>query len=211
MQKPIKYSLWTLAVLLILFLSLDIRKLEEVRSNSKTEVFDATAYAREFFINKLPTVIENAPEINLLIEMLENEPQQALENFGKKLGIAKTWYFMVKGEGVVESVEEENVHVTISEDFKTRVATAFIFGNAIRDGSGVVDIDDFLNMTDFNNVSIAINTIVKKEVVTPTRKIVEPGMILEFAGAFEIKEDDIDVQSIRIIPVALNLTDGKRE
>jgi predicted lipoprotein len=211
MRKPIKYSLWTLAVLLILFLSLDIRKLEEVRSNSKTEVFDATAYAREFFINKLPTVIENAPEINLLIEMLENEPQQALENFGKKLGIAKTWYFMVKGEGVVESVEEENVHVTISEDFKTRVATAFIFGNAIRDGSGVVDIDDFLNMTDFNNVSIAINTIVKKEVVTPTRKIVEPGMILEFAGAFEIKEDDIDVQSIRIIPVALNLTDGKRE
>jgi predicted lipoprotein len=211
MRKPIKYSLWTLAVLLILFLSLDIRKLEEVRSNSKTEVFDATAYAREFFINKLPTVIENAPEINLLIEMLENEPQQALENFGKKLGIAKTWYFMVKGEGVVESVEEENVHVTISEDFKTRVATAFIFGNAVRDGSGVVDIDDFLNMTDFNNVSIAINTIVKKEVVTPTRKIVEPGMILEFAGAFEIKEDDIDVQSIRIIPVALNLTDGKRE
>jgi predicted lipoprotein len=211
MQKPIKYSLWTLAVLLILFLSLDIRKLEEVRSNNKTEVFDATAYAREFFINKLPTVIENAPEINLLIEMLENEPQQALENFGKKLGIAKTWYFMVKGEGVVESVEEENVHVTISEDFKTRVATAFIFGNAIRDGSGVVDIDDFLNMTDFNNVSIAINTIVKKEVVTPTRKIVEPGMILEFAGAFEIKEDDIDVQSIRIIPVALNLTDGNRE
>jgi predicted lipoprotein len=211
MQKPIKYSLWTFAVLLILFLSLDIRKLEEVRSNSKTEVFDATAYAREFFINKLPTVIENAPEINLLIEMLENEPQQALENFGKKLGIAKTWYFMVKGEGVVESVEEENVHVTISEDFKTRVATAFIFGNAIRDGSGVVDIDDFLNMTDFNNVSIAINTIVKKEVVTPTRKIVEPGMILEFAGAFEIKEDDIDVQSIRIIPVALNLTDGNRE
>jgi predicted lipoprotein len=211
MRKPIKYSLWTFAVLLILFLSLDIRKLEEVRSNSKTEVFDATAYAREFFINKLPTVIENAPEINLLIEMLENEPQQALENFGKKLGIAKTWYFMVKGEGVVESVEEENVHVTISEDFKTRVATAFIFGNAIRDGSGVVDIDDFLNMTDFNNVSIAINTIVKKEVVTPTRKIVEPGMILEFAGAFEIKEDDIDVQSIRIIPVALNLTDGNRE
>ncbi|MEE4285212.1 MAG: DUF2291 family protein, partial [Mariniphaga sp.] len=130
MRKPIKYSLWTLAALLILFLSLDIRKLEEVRSNSKTEVFDATAYAREFFINKLPTVIENAPEINLLIEMLENEPQQALENFGKKLGIAKTWYFMVKGEGVVESVEEENVHVTISEDFKTRVATAFIFGNA---------------------------------------------------------------------------------
>ena len=211
MNKPIKYGLWTLAVLLILLLSLDIRKLEDVRANSKTEAFDAKAYARDFFENKIPTVIKNAPEINLLIELLEKEPQQAFKNFGQKLGIAKTWYFMVKGEGVVESVEEENLRVIISGDFQTRVATAFIFGNAIRDGSGEVDIDEFLNMTDFNNLSIAINTIIKNDVVPPVRKIAEPGMILEFAGGFEIKEDDIDVQSIRIIPVALKLTDGSRE
>jgi predicted lipoprotein len=211
MKKPIKYSLWALAILLILFLSLDIRKLEEVRANSKTEVFDATAYAREFFENKLPTVIENAPEINLLIELLKTEPQQAFENYGQKLGISKTWYFLVKGEGVIESGEEENLRVNIDQSFQTRIATSFIFGNAIRDGSGAVDIDEFLNMTDFNNVSIAINAIIKNEVVPPVRKIAEPGMKLEFAGAFEINEDEIDVQYIRIIPVSVKLSNGNRE
>lgn len=211
MKKPIKYSLWTLSILLILFLSLNIRKLDEVKATSNAEVFSAAVYAQDFFENKLPLAVDEAPEILPLIEMLENMPQQALENYGHKLGIAKTWYFMVKGKGVIEWVGEENLVVNINTDFQTQIATAFIFGNAVRDGSGAVDIDEFLNMTDFNNVSIAINTIIKNEVVPPVRKIAEPGMMLEFAGAFEIREDDIDVQSIRIIPVVLNLTDENRE
>ncbi len=211
MQKPIKYSLWTLAILLILFLSLDIRKLEEFKAENSAEVFNAKAYANDFFESKLPVAVEKAPEILPLVEMLENEPRQAFENYGQKLGIAKTWYFMVKGEGIIDSTGEENLYVTVGPDFQTRVATAFIFGNAIRDGSGAVDIDEFLNMTDFNNVSIEINNVVKNEVVPPVKMIAEPGMMLEFAGAFEIDEDEIDVQSIRIIPVALNLTDGNSE
>ena len=211
MKKPIKYSLWTLSILLILFLSLDIRKLDEVKANSTAEVFSAAVYAHDFFENELPPAVDEAPEILPLIEMLENVPQQAFENYGHKLGIAKTWYFMVKGEGVIESVGEENLVVNINPDFQTQIATAFIFGNAVRDGSGAVDIDEFLNMTDFNNVSIEINKIVKNEVVPSVKQNAEPGMLLEFAGAFEIREDNIDVQSIRIIPVALKLSDGKTD
>jgi predicted lipoprotein len=211
MKKPVKYSLWSLGILLILFLSLDIRKLDEVKANSTAEVFSAAVYAQDFFKNELPLAVDEAPEILPLIEMLENMPQQAFENYGHKLGIAKTWYFMVKGKGVIERVGEENLVVNINTGFQTQIATAFIFGNAVRDGSGAVDIDEFLNMTDFNNVSIAINTIIKNEVVPPVRKIAEPGMMLEFAGAFEIREDDIDVQSIRIIPVTLKLNDGKTD
>ncbi|MFW6259702.1 MAG: DUF2291 domain-containing protein [Tangfeifania sp.] len=211
MTKSIKYSLWLLTILLILFFSLDIRKLDEVRANSTAEVFSATAYAHDFFEKKLPAEIAEAPEITPLMEMLQNEPQQAFENYGHKLGIAKTWYFMVKGEGVIESVEEENLRVNIDQGFQTRIATSFIFGNAIRDGSGSVDIDEFLNMTDFNNVSIEINNRVKNSIVPVLQKNAKPGMKLEFAGAFEINEDEIDVQSIRIIPVSVKLSDGNTE
>lgn len=211
MKKSIKYSSWTLVVLLILFLSLDIRKLDEVKANSKAEVFSATAYAHDFFENLIPAEIAEAPEIMPLIEMLQNEPQQAFEKYGKKLGISKTWYFLAKGEGVIESVEEENLRVNIDQRFQTRIATSFIFGNAVRDGSGAVDIDEFLNMTDFNNVSIEINNLIKNKVVSVLNKNSKPGMKLQFMGAFEIKEDDIDVQSIRIIPVSVKLSDGNTE
>jgi predicted lipoprotein len=99
----------------------------------------------------------------------------------------------------------------VNGGFQTRVATAFIFGNAIRDGSGAVNIDEFLNMTDFNNVSIEINNLVKNNLVPVLNKNAKPGMKLQFAGAFEIKEDDIDVQSIRVIPVSVKLSDGNTE
>lgn len=211
MKKPIKYSLGILAVLLVLFLSLDIQKLDEYQAADTTVHFSGKEYATEFWENKLPAVIDHAPSFLPLINLLQNEPQQAFKEYGQKLGIAKTWYFMVEGEGVIESVEEENLRVNIDQSFQTRIATTFIFGNAVRDGSGAVDIDEFLNMSDFNNVSIEINNLVKNNVVPVLNKNAKPGMKLQFAGAFEIKEDDIDVQSIRIIPVSVKLSDENTE
>lgn len=211
MKKPIKYSLGILAALLVLFLSLDIQKLDDHKAADTSVHFSAKEYAGEFWENELPAVIEQAPAVLPLIELLQNDPVRAFQDFGRKLGISKTWYFMTKGEGVIEAVEEENLLVTVNGGFQARIATSFIFGNAIRDGSGAVDIDNFLNMTDFNNVSIEINNLVKDNVVPVLKKNVTPGMKLQFAGAFEIKEDDIDVQSIRIIPVSVKLSDGNIE
>ena len=206
MKQAVKYGLGILVVLLVLFFSFDIKKLDEIKTTG-VKKFNATEYTTTFFTKKLPVVIDHAPDIVSLTELLQNNPAKAFEQFGHKLGIAKTWYFMVRGEGTIESVEEEDLVVAINSGLQTRIATSFIFGNAVRDGSGAVDIDEFLNMTDFNNVSIAINNIVKNEVVPPLKEQAKPGMKLKFAGAFEIKEDNIDIQSIRIIPVATELSD----
>ena len=205
MKKSIKYSFGILAALLVLFLSLDIQKLDDYKAADTTVHFSAKEYAAEFWENKLPAAINRAPSYLPLIDLLQKDFEAAVRDFGQKLGISKTWHFMAKGEGVVEAVEEENLLVAVN-DVHTRIATTFIFGNTIRDGSGAVDIDEFLNMTDFNNVSIEINNLVKNNVVPHLNKNVKPGMKLQFAGAFEIKEDDIDVQSIRIIPASVKLS-----
>ncbi len=87
-----------------------------------------------------------------------------------------------------------------------KIATGFIFGNAVREGSGKVNIDDFLNMTDFNNVSIAINKMVKENVASVLKRSASPGMKLEFAGAFELNEENISIEDLRVIPVSARLT-----
>ena len=94
---------------------------------------------------------------------------------------------------------------------KIHVATDFIFGNAVRDGSGQVDINTFLNMTDFNNVSVAINKLVKGKVVSRLKKAAAPGKQIEFTGAAEIREDQINLDSLRVIPVQAIVSDGKTE
>lgn len=211
MKKPIKYLAAVLVVIIVLVLSFDFQKLDEYKATHTVKAFSANEYALDIWENKIPAVIEEAPEINALIDMLSSNRDQAFENYGQKLGISATWYFMTRGEGVIDSVEEEVLRVRISDRREVSVATGFIFGNAVRDGSGVVDIDEFVNMTDFNNVSVAINNLVKGEVVPLLKERARPGMRLEFAGAFELNEETGDLDEIRVIPVTATLTDEEGE
>jgi predicted lipoprotein len=209
MKKTIKYGLGILTILMVIFFSFDKKKLDEYMAAEPMKNFDAVDYALDVWEKKMPLALKDAPEIQSLTEMLKTKPEQAFEQFGRKLGISKTWYFLTKGKGTVEAVGEEFLLVKIDEQFELQVATGFIFGNAVRDGSGVVNIDEFVNMTDFNNVSIAINNFVKEEVVPTLKNAAKRGMKIEFAGAFEIKESDININSIRIIPVSAKLTNGE--
>lgn len=210
MKKSIRYVLGIAAVLLLVYLSLDIQKLDAYQAAQPAVTFDANEYARVVWEQKIPGVIREAPDIHSVLELLQSDPEVAFDHMGRKLGISGTWYFMTKGEGVIDSVEEESLRIRLDQNYSVELATAFIFGNAIRDGSGVVDIDEFVNMTDFNNVSIALNRRVKEEVIPHLVRLARPGASLEFAGAFEIREDQPDIHSIRIIPVSVTLEEDVR-
>lgn len=208
MNKTLKYISVIFAVLLLVYFSLDIKKLDEFKAANANVKFDAVEFAQNFWEKQLPLCIENAPDVKTVILQLEQNQEVAFEKYAYKLGISKTHYFMLKGTGTIESIDDEYLVVAVDEKTKIQVATDFIFGNAVRDGSGKVNINEFLNMTDFNNVSVAINKLVKEKMVTRLKKSAKPGMILEFVGATEINEENIDINSIRIIPVSAKLTDG---
>ena len=210
MKKSIRYVLGIAAVLLLVYLSLDIQKLDAYLAAQPAITFDANEYARVVWEQKIPGVIREAPDILTVLGLLQSDPELAFDQMGRKLGISGTWYFMTKGEGIIDSVEEESLRIRLDQNYSVELATAFIFGNAIRDGSGVVDIDEFVNMTDFNNVSIALNRRVKEEVIPRLVRLARPGASLEFAGAFEIREDQPDIHSIRIIPVSVTLEEDVR-
>jgi len=206
MKKPVKYALASLVVIATLIFSFRIEKLDEYNATKNKSVYNAEEYATEIWENKIPAVIQDAPQILSVIEELKKDRQKAFEDFGRKLGISRTWYFMAKGKGMVDSVEEEYLWVNMDADIRIQLATSFIFGNAVRDASGVVDINDFINMTDFNNVSVSLNKLVKNEVVSELKNSAKTGMIIEFAGAFEINEELVNTDSIRVIPVSVKIS-----
>lgn len=116
---------------------------------------------------------------------------------------------MVKGVGTLESEDDEALWIKVEDDRHIQLATSFIFGNAVREGSGVVNIDDFINMTDFNNVSVALNKKVKTEIIPVLKNILLPGQKLSFAGVFEFNEDNGSLTEIRIIPVSVTIKDAE--
>jgi predicted lipoprotein len=211
MGKITKYSIGILAAILVIYLSLDIQNLEKHRAASNTTKFNATDFASKFWDESLPQSIAEAQKINDVLKLLNENPQKAFESFGKKLGISKTHYFMVNGKGKIEQVADEYIVLALDENTKIKIATDFIYGNAVRDGSGKVNIDDFLNMTDFNAASVEINKLVKEKVVSRLRKSASVGQTLEFAGAFEIKEENVYLSSILVFPVSVKLYDGSAE
>ena len=207
MNRILKYTLISFAVLAVIFFSLKIENLKKYKSANSKETFDATVYAQNFWDEKLPQATENATDFSDFIIQLKLNKEEAFSKFGRILGIAKTHYFMLKGEGTIESVDNEFLLVKTAKNESLKIATDFIFGNAVRDGSGVVSINNFLNMTDFNNVSVAINKLVKENVVAQIKNSAKPGMKIEFIGATELRLENIDVQNIRIIPVSIKLSD----
>lgn len=209
MQKLINPILITVAILAMIFFSLKIENLEEHKAANPNRTFDATEYARTFWDEQIPSLNTDAVETSNLIEMLKENPDETFENYSHVLGISKTHYFTAKGTGKISSVNEEYFVVEINANQSIRIATDFIYGNAVRDGSGKISINDFLNMTDFNNVSVAINKLVKENVVKKLRTGIEVGKTIEFVGAFEINRENIDTKNIRIIPVIAKLRDGE--
>ncbi len=210
MRKTLRILLWIPAVLMLLYFSLDIRKLDQYRENQPAGSFDPEAYTRDLWVNRIPGVAGSAPELGRLMGLLEADPEGTMSGLGHKLGISETWYFMARGTGTVLSVEEEFVLVSLQNDRVVELATAFIFGNEVRDGSGAVNIDDFMNMTEFNQVSVALNRLVKEEVVPGLIASAAPGREIEFAGAFAVTEDRTEFGSVRMIPVSIKFYDDRQ-
>ena len=207
-MKKVKTILFLLMALLFVWFSFDIQSLDKHRAALKPEVFDAAVFARNYWSNQIPVCIDEAPELTHLFGLLSDSPEKAFEQYGRKLGISRVYYFMLKGKGVIEKADNEFIIVKVDENTRVKIATDFIYGNAVRDGSGKVNIDEFLNMTDFNLVSVALNKIVREEVATPLISRAQAGQQIEFAGAVEVNSELVNLNELLIIPVLARLSDG---
>ena len=149
-----------------------------------------------------------AIEIGQLLTLLQTDKNKAFADHAHALGIGNVKYFLVKGSGIVKSVEENQVMVKIEserEKPEVAIATEYVFGNAVRDASGEIDINAFTNSMDFNNVSAELNKIIREKVIPPFRSKVETGDKVTFSGAIELNKEHLSTRSIEIIPIGLKI------
>ena len=207
MKKIIRYVASLVLVALVAYNSVYFKKLDEVKAG--TASFNAAKYASEFWTKKLPPHKTRAIEIGQLLTLLQTDKNKAFADYSHALGIGNVKYFLVKGSGTVQAVEENQVLVKVaSEREKPEVilVTEFVFGNAVRDASGEIDINEFTNSMDFNNVSAEINKIIRQQIIPPFRSKVKSGDKIDFIGAIELNKEHLNTRSIEIIPVDLKIT-----
>tara|TARA_R110002050_G_scaffold53118_2_gene120847 strand:- start:92507 stop:93130 length:624 start_codon:yes stop_codon:yes gene_type:complete len=205
MKKIIKYIILAVIVIVSLYNAVYFESLDKVKKGQNALVFNAKEYASAFMSNK----IELLPAINaneFLIEAAKDVKSYAEQN-GKKLGISNDYNFILEGNVTVVFIKEENVIVELNEnkEQKIKIATDFIFGNAIRDGSALADIGTFQNTMDFNNISVELNNIVRETIVPPFVKTVKEGDTIYFKGATKINVKKPNLNELKVIPLILKL------
>ena len=206
MNNMLKYGLWAAAAALVGYNSVYFKPLDQVKAagTAQATTFAADAYAQTFWTAKLkPAASTTATDLSQLLPLLKTDSEKAFGTYSHALGIGNIRYFLVKGTGTVTSVGDNAISVSLPTGETVELATEFIFGNAARDASGIIQITDFDNTTDLNNVSAALNEIVRQQVVPPLKTMAAPGRKLSFVGAMELNQAHPHLNTLTLIPIAI--------
>lgn len=207
MQKIIKYILILLAIALVGYKSIYLKKLSEVK-NEADEKFDAVAYTKKLWDERLPEKSDSAISLTDLITAIEANPADAFTKHSNAMAIGNYRYSLVKVTGTVAIVNEDDIILQVNHAdslMRIKLATEFIYGNAIRDASGLLDIKDFSNTTDLNNISEELNKTVRTAVLPSFKKQVKAGDKIEVTGAIEVNKEHIRLNELELLPVRLKI------
>ena len=85
------------------------------------------------------------------------------------------------------------------------LATEFVYGNAIRDASRLVDIKDFPVTSDLNSISEELDRIVRTTVLPSFKKTVKKGDKVNIVAAIQLNKEHIKWNGLELLPVRLQI------
>lgn len=205
MNRPIRYAIGLILLGFVAYNSVYFRRLDTVKGAANATAFDAGQYAQTFWTTKLlPAASTSAVDLAVLLPLLKTNPDKAFSDHAHAMGIGNIGYFLVKGEGEVTTVDENTVSVRLATGETVQLATEYVFSNAARDASGLIKITEFDNTTDLNNVSAALNQIIREQVVPGVKKQAVSGQKLRFVGAMELNQAHVHLEKLNLIPIYAN-------
>src|ERR1044072_280085 len=202
-RKIVKYLLLTIVIGLLAYKSVFIIKLSELQT-IEPKAFDAPAFVQQLWENKLPARLDSALTLDTLQAALKASPAQTFDSHFNSMSIGNVRYGLLKVTGKVLSVNEDDVEVLFGSKDNQRtvkIATEYVYGNALRDASRLVNIKDFVNTTDLNKISEELNKKVRTKVLPAFKGTVQKGDSVVCTGAIELNQAHYSLDDLEIIPV----------
>jgi predicted lipoprotein len=207
-MKAAKYIIAIVIIIVVAYNSVYFKKLDEVKAAATAKEFNATQYSQNFWTNKLIPNLNKATDLNQLTAMLSGDATKTFDTYSHALGIGNLRYFLVKGKGEVTAINDNALAVSLKSDTSQQtitIETEYIFGNEVRDATGLIDISEFSNTMDFNNVSAELNKIIREKVLPSFKSTVKKGNTIEFVGAIELNKEHLNLQKIEVVPIEIKI------
>ncbi|MFN4189757.1 MAG: DUF2291 domain-containing protein [Pseudothermotoga sp.] len=208
-----KIILITLAIIAAVLIN---RSCKVIPLSEMKKGFDPKSYAQNVWL-KLQGQLTDLTKINAyeVLDLFDINPEEAHQKYGKIVGISNYRYYIVEGAGHIVSIDDDGILVKIREyaEQPEFYITKRVFGNTIVMATGIIKMEDFDRIMDFNLVSTALNDIVSDEVAMPfiaslREKSTTSDLIVKFIGLFNLLRDDPVKYPITVIPLRLELSQG---
>lgn len=153
---------------------------------------------------KLESFATAGTEITRLWDAFDADASQARSLLGRQAGLGGAWYFCVRGQAVIQTLEENRVVLSMA-DRSRRLCfeLGVVVDNTVREAVGV-KASNFANSQEFNAVSSELNRQVESEVIAANRALLKPGVVVDFVGCAKISSPS-DLDPLCLIPIHLEI------
>ncbi|MBW3466998.1 DUF2291 domain-containing protein [Arthrospiribacter ruber] len=203
-EKLYKAAISVGVLVLLVYLSVEIHPLSEYKLAKAGRTFDAAAFSQEYWDEIVLPGLGQAVPLDSLIQWLETDKEKTFDQYGSALSIGNIRYFLVKGTGLVEELNQDYLKLK-PDNRKLTIAFEFIYGNAARDAFDVIDLNDFDSTSELNSVSEHLNSIIKNNIISSFSKSVKLGDHVGYIGVIELNRQHLMLQDLEIIPLQLSL------
>ncbi len=131
--------------------------------------FDPAAFGKDNYASKVKPAIEKEPvDLATLVPLLAQDADAAGEKYGKRQGTSP-YSYAVKVTGTAGKAVSGLLPITVPGVPRgTRIAVQVgpaVNGTTLRDASGLVTFNDFVNQVEYANAATALNTEMKADLL----------------------------------------------
>ncbi|HXA45471.1 MAG TPA: DUF2291 family protein [Candidatus Angelobacter sp.] len=170
--------------------------------------FNATQFASDFWDNRLLPGLDQSVKASVLLPAIQADAAAAKKQFARSVGLGTDYFYFLSGTGRVVAVSDDAVSLAVTEgstNAEIDLQTGLVFGDALRDGTGLLNVNDYPNSQDFNDISSALDHLVEIRVLPTLKAQAKVGAQIAFAGCAEIDDEDTDLKPLKVIPIRVNL------
>jgi predicted lipoprotein len=163
--------------------------------------------AQAFWDERLAKSLDKAVDVQQLLAEIGRDPEAARTKHARQVGLGGSYFYFVRGAGRVVSKDVNGVGIAFAEGADPAVVLEAgpIFGNAVRDGTGLLDVNDYANSQDYNALSEDLNKLVEQRVLPALRERAAVGSEVRFTGVAEVADESTDLRPLRVVPVAVEV------
>jgi predicted lipoprotein len=183
-------------------------RLDEVQAAEQRTAFNAQMFVARFWQDRLLPSLDAAAGAETVLAAMDKDRQAALAKFGRKTGVGRTTLLLIQGVGSIVSVDPKSVGVSLTPDeAKPDVVlrAGLLFGNVVRDATGLLDSSDFENSQQFNDISTELNRHIELHVIPVLKEKAVIGRQVRFVGCASVPDNADTVRPLTLIPLVVSI------